>query len=46
MRFIWKYGPAILIGLALLGAAIYFAARKEGCGCGGEQQSGEELRPL
>jgi hypothetical protein len=46
MRFIWKYGPTILIGLALLGAVIYFAARKEGCGCGGEQQAGGELRPL
>lgn len=46
MGFIWKYGPAILIGLALIGAVAYFAARKEDCGCGGKQKGGGELGPL
>ena len=46
MKFIWKYGPAILIGFVLLGAVIYFAARKKDCGCSDKQQADEELRPL
>lgn len=46
MGFIWKYSPAILIGLALIGAVVYFAARKEDCGCSGKHKEGEELGPL
>lgn len=46
MGLIWKFGPAILIGLALLGAVIYFATRKHDCGCGGKKDASEELGPL
>lgn len=42
-----KYGPAIAIGIVLVGVLIYFINRNShDCGCGGKKEGGEEMGPL
>jgi hypothetical protein len=48
MEIVKKYGPAILIGVALIGTALFFISQNsQGCGCGGKKEGSiEDLGPL